>query len=497
MTQAGPVPGGTDETTASRAIGREVGAGLGWSFLNNFVGRLGNFLAGIVIIRHLGQAEYGIYAIGLVVLTVLLSMNELGVSVAVVQHRGRVEDIAPTVMTISVVSSIVMAGIGFVLAPVASSALGTPQATGLIRLLLVSVVLDGIASVSNALLSRMFQQRKRLQIDTIAFVVGTPLTIFLAVTGHGAWSLGWGAIVGNLVTAGLALLWSPVRVRPGWDPRVLRGLLGFGLPLAGASLLSLLILNVDFMVVGHRLGPVQLGLYMLAFNLCAWPITVVTSSVRRVAVALFARLAEHSTDGGRADFARVFGLVLGITVPLCVLLAGFADVLIRTLYGGSWLPAALALAPLAVLSLVRVAVEVTYDFLAGSGRTRSTVWLHAIWLVALVPALTMGARLDGIRGVAIGHAVVAVLVVGTTLAVLLRRSGVVLHLVLRRLALAGAGAAVMSVVIVLSRSLLGSGVAALVVGSVVAGLAYLLCLWPLRKDATEIWNLRTGDGVAS
>ena len=140
-------------------------------------------------------------------------------------------------------------------------------------------------------------QRRRLVIDTVAFVVGTPITVGLAVSGHGAWSLGWGAVAGNLTTAVLALVWSPLRVRPGWRSDVVRELLGFGLPLAGASLLALLILNVDFIVVGHVLGPVQLGLYLLAFNLCSWPITVVTSAIRRVAIALFARLAEHSQIG--------------------------------------------------------------------------------------------------------------------------------------------------------------------------------------------------------
>ena len=50
------------------ALGREAGAGLGWSFANNIVGRLGNFLAGIVVVRLLAQEQYGMFAVGLVVL---------------------------------------------------------------------------------------------------------------------------------------------------------------------------------------------------------------------------------------------------------------------------------------------------------------------------------------------------------------------------------------------------------------------------------------------
>jgi PST family polysaccharide transporter len=457
---------------------------------------MGSFLAGIVVVRLVAQEEYGTFAVGLVVLSVLLSMNELGVSVAVVQHRGDVRAIAPTVMTLSVVSSAVLAAVGYVIAPHVARLMGTPNATGLIRLLVIGVVLDGIASVPNALLSRLFLQRRRLQIDLIAFGVGTPVTIGLAVAGYGAWSLGWGAVVGNGVTAVLALVWSPVKVRPGWDPVCVRQLLRFGLPLAGASLLALLMLNIDYIVVGHTLGTAALGLYLLAFNLCSWPITVVTSAIRRVAVALFARLSEHADDGGAHGFGQFLGLALGLTLPMCVLLAAFAQPLIQVLYGERWTPAALALAPLAVLSLARVSVEVTYDFLAGSGRTRATVWLHGIWLTALLPALVLGARLDGIRGVAVAHAVIAVGVVLPTLWLLLRRSGIVWTAHARSFARQILGAALMILVVVAVERTVHSPVAGMLIGGPLAAVAYGLTVWPLRHDAVALWNLRT-DSAAS
>ena len=211
--------------------------------------------------------------------------------------------------------------------------MGTPEATGLIRLLRVGVVLDwrgvGPERAPQPALPAAAptgDRHHRLR-------VATPRHHRPRPDGHGAWSLGWGAVVGSTVTAGLALFWSPLRVRPGWDATCVRGLLRFGLPLAGASLLALLMLNVDYVVVGHMLGPAALGLYLLAFNLCSWPITVVTSAIRRVALALFARLSEHAEDGGRQGFSQVLALVLGVTIPMCTLLAGFAEPLIEMLYG--------------------------------------------------------------------------------------------------------------------------------------------------------------------
>jgi PST family polysaccharide transporter len=474
-------------------LGRAMATGLFWSLANNLVARLGNFLAGIVVVRLLAPEEYGTFAVGMVVLAVLLSMNELGVSVAIVQHPGRVDVIAPTVMTIAIGSSLVLAGAGYAIAPAVAGIMQAPEASGLIRLLLLAVVLDGVASVPNQALSRLFQQRKRLFIDLASFLVSTPLTIFLAFNGYGAWSLGWGAVVGNSITCALAMALSPIRVRPGWNRAVLPRLLRFGLPLAGASLLSLMLINADYLVVGHLLGPAALGVYLLAFNLCSWPITVVTSAVRRVATPLFARLHEHKTDRGASGFTSAFIVVLALVLPLCVLLAGFAPQVIEVLYGTIWLPAAAPLAPLVVLSFARVCVELTYDFLAGTGKTRSTVWLHLTWLCALLPAVWLGATKGGVQGVGAAHAIVACVVVGPTLAWLLRASGISLSAVLRGLLRPALGAGLMTVGIVACRGLFGGDLLPLIVGVPAALAAYAVCVWPLRREAQSLWLLRGGE----
>ncbi len=274
----------------------------------------------------------------------------------------------------------------------------SPESTWLIRLLVVGVVADGFAAVPNALINRAMQQRKRLLIDTAAFLVGTPVTIVLAVAGYGGWSLGWGAVIGNLVSAALAYAWAPARYRPGWRRDVLPELMRFGLPLAGASLLLFLMLNLDYVVVGHMFGPVELGLYLLAFNVASWPSTVIGSAIRRVTLAAFSRMSEQQEEGISEGFSRVVGLVMGVTLPVCALLSVYAEPIIRTLYGDRWTGAVGALQLLVVFSAARIAVELTYDLLAATGRTGSTVWLHAVWLVALAPALVVGARTAGSPG---------------------------------------------------------------------------------------------------
>ena len=56
---------------------------------------------------------------------------------------------------------------------------------------------------------------------------------------------------------------------------------------------------------------------------------------------------------------------------------------------------------------LRVAIDFCYDLFVAVGESRILVYIQGLWLVALIPALTYGARHDGIRGVGIAHVVVA------------------------------------------------------------------------------------------
>lgn len=480
-----------NDASGAVAVGAGLGAalksGLVWSFANNVAGRVGSFLAGIVVVRLLTESEFGTFAVAMVVVQVLLSMNELGVSVAIVRHKGSVREIAPTVVTLSVVSSAALTALAWVAAPSVARALGAPEASWIIRLLTLNVLIDGIVAVPNALIARGLQQRKRLVIDTAAFFTSTPVTIALAIMGFGAWSLGWGTLVGTVTTGVLALWWTPERYGPGWRRDAVPGLLRFGLPLAGSSLLLLLLLNVDFILVGHLLGATLLGAYVLAFNVCSWPISVITTSIRRVTVSAFARMHEDHEDTGRTGFANVFALVLAISLPVCACLAVFAPAIVHVLYGERWAAAAGPLRFLAVLAIGRIVVELTYDYLAAIGRGDMTFWMHLIWLAALTPALVIGCRTNGVDGAAAAHAIVVAVCVVPLVTYYLWRA----HLAPRMLA-AAVVRPVIGTAMVLGIGLLVMRTVhwpwgSLVVGGLASLSAYVAVVWPMRRRVRDLW----------
>ncbi|MFE6846441.1 lipopolysaccharide biosynthesis protein [Streptomyces sp. NPDC057686] len=465
---------------APPSLGRKVRSAARWSLINTVVMRLGNFATGIVLARFaLGPAEWGVYGIAQTVLLVLLSANELGVGLAIVRWEGDARRFAPTVLTLSTFSSGLLYVALFAAAPTVAGLLGSPDAAGVLRVMCLCVVIDGVAQVPGGFLTREFAQGKRMIIDALNFVLSTSVTLLLAFEGWGAMSFAWGAVAGNVVTLIGCSLAAPGTLKFGWDPGQARALLRFGLPLAGASMLALAVVNVDTMVVGATVGSVSLGFYVLAFNISGWPVRIISEAARRVSFAGFSRLAD-SPQALAQGYSRALGVLITGTVPLCVLLACLAGPVIELVYGSQWGPAAAALPWLMALGLIRIGCELSYDCLVAIGQRRSLFLVQGLWLAALVPVLLVAARLNGMVGVSQAHVLVAGGMVVPVFVYALSRGGIGVGSIARACAWPFLGGAVMAAIILGLERRFGDGRLALLAIGTIALAGYTVCVLPSR-----------------
>jgi O-antigen/teichoic acid export membrane protein len=391
--------------TDKGSLGTLARAGMFWSLLNSAAARILNIGAGFIIARIVLPDQMGTYAIAVLVLTIVLSMNEIGLSVAVIRWKGALDRITPTAVSGSFAASVFWFAVMFAGAPAIAALLNAPGATVPIQVLSLGVLLDGVSTIPGALMMRGFLQRRRAAAELLGFSVGMPVGILLA-TNSGAAGLAVGLLVSNAVTTAMILWLAPSRPRPGWDRETAVELLRLGFSPALTSMLLLAIINVDSVVVSRVLGVGALGFYALAFNIASWPLTLLSMSIRQVSLPAFSRLADDRV-GLEEAFSRSLTLAAGLAVLGGVLLASLAAPVVGILYGDKWLPAVAALQWLAVLGAVRVILELSYDLLIAVGRGGALLRVQIGWLVALVVTLPLGAHLGGIGGVALAHAAVA------------------------------------------------------------------------------------------
>jgi O-antigen/teichoic acid export membrane protein len=430
-------------------ISSKARRGLTWSLLGNLGNKLGSFAVGLVLARLLSPADFGVYAVALTAMTFAVHVNDAGITAACVQWRGKLEDMAPTAATIAVLSSLVVSGLIWVFAPAFATLSGAPEATPVVRLLTLVIVVDGFTTVRAAALLRRFEQNRLIKANFIGMLANAAVALPLGFAGAGVYSLASAQLSAWIVLSVLVFKMGGLPIQFGFDREVAKKLLKFGLPLAATFAIESVLLSADYVIVGHVLGAVVLGYYLLAFNISSWVPGLVGSAVRYVSVAGFSRLAEQGAEALAMGVRRSVPVLVSAILPFAVVMATLAPQLVDVVYGDKWGPSAVAVRYLTVLMVVRMLTSLAFDILTSSGFTRATVWLTAGWAVALVPALWIGTHLDGIRGTAIAHGVVAVFVALPLAVFALRHAGVSLLPTLPALVRPAVGAAISAAVTML------------------------------------------------
>jgi PST family polysaccharide transporter len=405
--EAGRAPA---EIAAPPLVGRKVGTGALWSALNAGTLRVATFVVSLVAARLIAPHDFGVFVVAVTVFNIAISFAELGLSSAIVREHERSREIAPTIFTLSLANASVLAGLMVIFAPTLSELLGSAEATDAIRVLALFVLLAGFSAVPAALMTRDFMQRQRFIIDAAFLVSSTASMIVLVLLGHPVMGLAVSRVAGQVVTVVMITWMAPEHYWPGFHWRVAKPLLAFGLPLAASNLLMMVIANVDFAVVGHALGPRQLGYYNLAFSIAGWPVTIFSAVLISVTLPTLSRV-RHSPKELTRHLAAGLSAVTALSFPVCALCSVLAGPLIDVVYGSRWHPAWAALVVLSIFGAARTVLTLFSDLTIALGLTR---WLFAIqvaWLAVLAPVMVMCVNRWGIAGAGVAHAAVITLVV--------------------------------------------------------------------------------------
>lgn len=400
-----------------------VTVNLAYGFANNVVVRFGNLLLGVALARLLQPEDFGVYAIALTIQVVLANLADLGMTAYLVRTPD-VDRRASTVLTTGTIVGATLALLMAALAGPIARGFGSSDATNVIRVLAITLLLSGIGSVPTALIQRRFQQGRQLTADVSSFVVGAVLTIVLIQAGFGAMSLAWSRVIGQLVAVITLFAMSRYRPRFGFDRAIVRDAARFGLPLVGANVLSWILLNMDYVVIGRTLGATSLGVYVLAFNMSSWPTTALSQALSGVALPAFSRSQDPDPAVQTGYLRAGVALTLAASVPFAVILLSVGGAVIEVVYGTRWAGAAGPVAVLATAGALRPAFVLFAVYLTARGATKSVFAVQLVWTGLLLPALVLLVHIGGIRGAGLAHLLVGVIIVLPLYLFALRRRGI-------------------------------------------------------------------------
>ncbi|MFE8886126.1 lipopolysaccharide biosynthesis protein [Pseudarthrobacter enclensis] len=451
----------------------QVRRGIAWSSVNSMVLKLGTFAMGIVLARLLAPEQFGVFAVALTVQLVLMSFADLGMTADLVRSAVP-EKIAPTIATFGFGSGALLTVTLILSAPSLAALMGSPEAGPVIAVMAVSLVLAGAGVVPYASLQRRFAQKQLFIIALADFAISAILTVLLVLSGLGVMALAVGRIGAQSVTLVLQFVFSGERVRPGFDKTVAPGVLAYGLPVAGANVLSWALLNLDNVVISRLAGPVALGYYFLAFNISNWPMSALGQVVRSISIPAFARVASGKAD---KSLAAMMGPVWAIALLAGLTLAVLSAPLIELVYGGRWLPAASILAWLGVFGALRTLFDLSASYLLARGAANSTLLVQVAWIAGLTPAVVLAMLTGGTTGVAFAHLLTGLLVVCPAYVFALRRAGADVRSVAAKIWPPAVAALPSAAVTLVVTQTVAAPAAAVLVGAVAGTCMYVLLLF--------------------
>lgn len=372
-----------------------------WLSLSSWTARITQTVMLLVLARVLAPSQFGILAVAALTYNVLMALNHLGVADALTYFSDRVAEATRTALSMVIAGGLLLLGATWALAPLIAHFFHSPEAVFVLRGFALGIPFDAAAQVPIGRLTRSLQFARRAITDTVPSVIGAAVTIGVVLAGRPLIGLVAGQVVSSVVNVVVAFLVGP-RCLPGWNTEMATRLLRYGGYLGAADVINLALLNVDYILVGHVLGPYALGMYSLAYRICFMPYLSISMVVNGAVFPYYCRLPTQQIKARTAE--NVFSLIAGLSVPWFAGLVLFANDIV--LLGAKWAPATGAIRFLAVygffLSMILSALQV----LKVAGRA-DLVFLARLAHLAILVGILLATVHAGITVVALDQAAVA------------------------------------------------------------------------------------------
>lgn len=355
----------------------------------------------VVLARILTPDDFGIVAITMAVVTVIVAITEAAFHQALVQCREPTQAHVDTVWTMSLLRA------GLILAVIWAAAWPLSEAYGDARLasvFLVAGVTGAFMEFYNPLLTLATRELRFRPLATFQIgqkAAGLGLAIAFALVFGNFWGIILGNAVGTLVASLASYLILPYR--PTFTLSRVREIWGFSGWMFLNQLCETLNWRVDQLAIGLTVTKAEMGFYSVADNFAAIPSRELAFPLRNALFPGLSRVASQPAKLRKAFLEAQAGTAL-LTAPVAIGLALLAKPAVDLLLGVRWAMAVPLLQLLAVTYAFDTFITVVRPLGMAMGETKYLFLRQLAALFVRIPLILGGLILGGLVGAAAGRA---------------------------------------------------------------------------------------------
>lgn len=364
--------------------------GTAWNYLIFGLSKGVTFVATVILARLLSPGEFGLMALSLIVIGYLDTFSGMGVENVVIYKQDNVEHNSNVAFTLGLVFNTIISVTTFLIAPLVATFFDDPRVTDILRVLSIIFIIWGLGNIHAARLKKELQFRQTLLPELGKSIAKAVVSISLAFAGYGVWSLVWGQIAANVAAS--SLYWLVYRWRPRLtlDMRTSGHLLGYSSQTVLSEFMGAIQMNIDYLIVGKRLGPDNLGYYTMAFRV---PELLIINTCYIVSNALFPAYSKLQNDleSLRKGFLLTLRYIALYTVPVGVGMFIITPDFVKVVFGDQWIP---AIPVMQAISLYAVIYSLSFnagDIYKAIGRPDLMNILGIFKLAVAIPLLWLAA----------------------------------------------------------------------------------------------------------
>lgn len=377
--------------------------GLPWMTMSRVGSEVVLLLSTVVLARMISPADFGAFAVALIVAGLAISIPTAGVGMALVQRDAVDRDHLEAGVALSILMAVVVGCLTVMASYLVVAPLVDHTAAALIRLASPMFLLYSAGTVSAAILQRRLDFRRLALMEVSGNAARVVVSVGLAsVFGLGAPALVFGLLAGTAVTTIIAIAGAPPPL-PRIRRRAMRDISTFGGPAALAAVAWTGFINGDYAVIAARLGTGAAGQYWRAYTLAVGYQSKVSILMQSMAFPLLSRSA--TTEDLLMLRARIIRILTVVLFPILGGLAITAPIVVPVVYGHAWSDAIVPTQVLCAGGAATLVIDAVGSVLMATGRAKGLLGYGVAHFVIYVGSVVVISQF-GLVAVAIDGAVV-------------------------------------------------------------------------------------------
>ena len=403
-------------------IKERVMRGSFWSLVGSSSNQVLGFIVFIILSRQLTPVEFGIMAMALIFIELLLPVVRIGMEGQLIKEKELSQVTKSTAFWTSLIAALVVIGVLMAGSGYITRLFGVDSLKHVIQILAVLPLFAALNIVHNALLRREYQFKAIAIRQMIVSSIGGIIAIIMALKGYGVYSLVFQRMGSAVITC--ILLWIMVKWRPtltfSWDDA--KRFIAMGIPIMGSSLLVTANYRVKDFIIGVFLGPASLGYLRIAYKLHDVIVQFAVSPIENIALPTFSK-SQQDWRKLRKTYLRLVQLCGLVTVPSFFGMMVIAPEFITFVFGEKW---AISAELMQILCVASISTSLNYFYkplMIAVGKPRLVIQVSTIEFLLLLVIITTAAQFN-LMMVMVGHVLWVTILTFVILRIIQREIGI-------------------------------------------------------------------------